>query len=370
MHFHHLHFYVENVTFWRRWFIDKMSFLPLREECALKSQATNNHTDPYESLIQGNVEIRLSGREGTAILGENPSEVGDYLRNHPSGLADVGFSSDRFDQVVNHAIAHGATLTKPIHRNQRGQRQCQFQGWADLRHTLVEITEPAHIDPTSLLQTIDHVVINVPKGELMAATDWYRQIFSLNYGQRFDINTASSGLCSQVLVHRDGSLQLPLNEPSSENSQIQEFLQHNRGAGVQHVALRSHHAVEAIARFKHQGLELIDVPDNYYEKLSLKADCPLRDLSAVSRQQLLVDWAEGGEQGMLLQTFTKPIFTEPTFFFEIIERGGYLKNGKPEVAQGFGEGNFQALFEAIERSQIERGSLKSAQETGDKPQRP
>ena len=357
MHFHHLHFYVENVTFWQRWFIDKMAFCPSREECAPKSQPTNNRADQYKSLIQGNIKIRLSGREGTAILGENPSEVVDFLRKHPSGIADIGFASDRFDEVVNHAIAQGATLTRPIQLNSQGQRQCQFQGWADLRHTLVEITDPVPTPSDALLQTIDHVVINVPKGELKAATDWYRQTFSLNDGQRFEINTARSGLRSQVLVHHSGSLQLPLNEPSSQNSQVQEFLQHNRGAGVQHVALRSVDAVSAIAHFKKQGLELIDVPDTYYDQLLLRSDCPLRNLSAVSLQRLLVDWADGGQQGALLQTFTKPIFAEPTFFFEIIERGRYFKDGKPEVAQGFGEGNFQALFEAIERSQVERGSL-------------
>ena len=357
MHFHHLHFYVENVTFWRRWFIDKMAFSPRREECALKSQATNNRLDPYKSLIQGNIEIRLSGSDGTDILGENPSEVVDYLNKHPSGIADVGFASDRFDEVVDCAIAQGAVLTKAIHLNQQGQRQCQFRGWADLRHTLVEIARPAPDSSDALLQAIDHVVINVPRGELKAVSDWYRQTFSLNNGQRFEINTARSGLRSQVLVHHNGSLQLPLNEPSSQNSQIQEFLRYNQGAGVQHVALRSADAVRAIAHFKKQGLDLIDVPDTYYDQLPLRSDCPLMNMSAVSRQRLLVDWADGGQQGMLLQTFTKPIFAEPTFFFEIIERGRYLKDGKPEVAQGFGEGNFQALFEAIERSQMERGSL-------------
>ena len=204
---------------------------------------------------------------------------------------------------------------------------------------------------------IDHVVLNVPQGELSAASNWYQRVFGLESGQQFDINTVRSGLRSQVLIHPDGSLQLPINEPTSANSQIQEFLHHNRGAGVQHVALRSRDAAGAIAHFRQQQLPLISVPDTYYERLQQRSDCPVSDTSAASRQQLLLDWAQGGKQGMLLQTFTQPIFAEPTFFFEIIERSTYLEKGQTRVAQGFGEGNFQALFEAIERAQIERGAL-------------
>ncbi len=387
MHFHHLHFYVEDVAFWRRWFVEKLAFHDSAAAVGSSASHLANHTAinvqanvqrEHEVLRQGNIEVRLSGRDR--------AEAAAYLRHHPSGLADVALASDRFDQAVDRAISQGAALTQAVHLNAQGQRQCQFQGWADLRHTLVETAEVDEAGADSLnlpdvqgvdsfLQEIDHVVINVQQGELAAAADWYQRAFGLSFGQRFEIKTARSGLRSQVLVHEGGSLQLPLNEPSSPNSQVQEFLQHNRGAGVQHVALRSTNAVRAIAHFKAQGLDLIDVPDTYYEQLPLRLDCPMENLAAVSQQRLLVDWAAGGQQGMLLQTFTKPLFAEPTFFFEIIERSSYLENGKPEVAKGFGEGNFQALFEAIERSQLvrenqslDRAGLKPlAQKSGDEP---
>ena len=364
MHFHHLHFYVEDVAFWHRWFVSKLAFECPSDGSFSLTEAVSAEMKPLYDLrtgpivlVQGNIEIRLSGYDRVAA--DNRAEVAAYLDKHPAGIADVAFGSDRFEAVMERAIAQGACLTKPVRVNECGQRQCQLQGWGDLRHTLVEVLDQsvAGVDG-ALLQEIDHVVINVPKGELAAAADWYRRTFALSYGQRFEIKTARSGLHSQVMVHEEGALQLPLNEPSSQNSQVQEFLLHNRGAGVQHVALRSADAVGAIAQFRGQGLNLIDVPDTYYERLPLRADCPVQDFSAVSRQRLLVDWAGGGQRGMLLQTFTKPIFAVPTFFFEVIERGGYLNNGKPEVAQGFGEGNFQALFEAIERSQMERGSLR------------
>ena len=358
-------------------------------------QAGSAHCTPVV-LKQGNIEIRLSGRStfarrldardvdveglndegldknlGNGLekglekgLESKEDEVAAYLDRHPAGIADVALASDRFDWAVERALSQGAILTQAVCLNEQGQRQCQFKGWADLRHTLVEtdagrdraefLEEAACSGAVPRLQAIDHVVINVPQGELAAATDWYRRAFDLSYGQRFEIETLRSGLRSQVLVHDSGSLQLPLNEPTSSASQIQEFLHHNRGAGVQHVALRSADAIGAIAHFRSRGLDLIEVPDTYYEQLPLRLDCPVEDLAGVSQQRLLVDWASGGQQGMLLQTFTKPLFAVPTFFFEIIERGRYLKDGKLEAARGFGEGNFQALFEAIERSQMAR----------------
>lgn len=357
MHFHHLHFYVRDVAFWRAWFIDKLAFQP-------DLKVTREAIHPQSVvLIQGSIEIRLSDSDHCSDSAA-ASEVDRYLQQHPPGLVDVGFASDRFDQLLAQAQRQGAQLITEVSCNAVGQRQCQIQGWADLRHTLVEVSpqwasERQRPDEQASiwLSAIDHVVLNVPQGELQAASSWYQRIFGLKPGQQFDINTARSGLRSQVLIHPEGTLQLPINEPSSANSQIQEFLSHNQGAGIQHVALRSQDAVGAIAHFRRRQLPLLSVPDTYYEGLQQRPDCPIRDTSAVSRQQLLLDWAQGGQQGMLLQTFTQPIFSEPTFFFEIIERSAYLEKGQTKVAQGFGEGNFQALFEAIERAQIEREAL-------------
>ena len=346
MHFHHLHFYVEDVAFWQTWFIRKLAFRP-------DSVCEGTHV-----LRQGAIEVRLSAGD----------ECSHYLQAHPSGLVDVGLATDDFDRVLTRSLTEGAVLLSKVTVNRKGQRQCQLKGWGDLRHTLVEVSsqwisaqlaEPSAVEPPKLdwLWAIDHVVLNVPDGELAEASDWYQRIFGLVTGQQFDITTSKSGLRSQVLVHPQGTLQLPINEPTSENSQVQEFLKYNRGPGIQHVALRSRDAVGAIAQFRQQGLELISVPNTYYEGLHKRPDCPAFDTSAARDQQLLLDWAEGGQQGLLLQTFTKPIFAEPTFFFEIIERGTYIENGQTFQAQGFGAGNFQALFEAIERAQITRGSL-------------
>ena len=341
MHFHHLHFYVEDVAFWQTWFVHKLAF------------TFDLAYEGIHVLKQGTIEVRLS----------SGARAHQYLQQHPSGLVDIGIATDDFDRTLARSIAAGALLLEEVTLNHHGQRQCQLQGWADLRHTLVEVlpqwvaarvAEPLASD---WLWAIDHVVLNVPSGQLAKASDWYQRIFGLVPGQKFDITTPKSGLHSQVLLHPKGTLQLPINEPTSENSQIQEFLKHNRGSGVQHVALRSRDAIGAIAKFRQQGLDLISVPDTYYEGLHQRPDRPEFNTTAASQQQLLLDWSEGGQEGLLLQTFTKPIFAEPTFFFEIIERGLYVENGQTLQAQGFGAGNFQALFEAIERAQMERGSL-------------
>ncbi len=350
MHFHHLHFYVTDAARWRDWFVRKLGF-------------QSASTLATEVLVQGGIEIRLSGPSSDKSSGSSSghsSLVDRYLQQHPPGLADIAFATDQFEQVLRQAQTQTALLSVSI--DATGQRQCQIQGWADLRHTIIEVSSHWILTQqakTAQLSAIDHAVINVPQGELAAASDWYQQLFGLLPGQRFDINTAHSGLRSQVLIHPQGTLQIPINEPSSDNSQIQEFLHHNRGAGVQHVALRCADAVGAIAHFRQQGLDLISVPATYYEDLHHRPDRPLTDLSAISRQQLLLDWAQGGQQGMLLQTFTQPIFAEPTFFFEVIQRSTYVENGQTKAAQGFGEGNFQALFEAIERAQHRRGSLSA-----------
>ena len=390
MYFHHLHFYVQDTNIWKEWFSQKLSFSLSLENPFLASSKSLEHrsTCSYQVLRQGNIEIRLSSPVQTSPVQTSNVErarqqsclVERYLQQHPPGLVDIALATEKFDSVLRQALDKGATLLKPVTYDTAGQRHCQISGWAHLQHTLVEVSSqwvsaqnrtrlshsilsmasertPNRLSVPKLFD-IDHVVINVPRGELQAAAAWYQKVFGMLLGQQFDIQTTRSGLHSQVLVHPDGPLQLPINEPSSSNSQIQEFLHHNCGVGVQHVALRSGDAVDAIAHFRQQGLDLLDVPSTYYDSLHQRRDCPIKDFSAISRQKLLIDWPKGGQQGLLLQTFTQPIFDEPTFFFEIIERRSYVEDGQRKAVKGFGEGNFQALFEAIERSQLERSPTR------------
>jgi 4-hydroxyphenylpyruvate dioxygenase len=238
-----------------------------------------------------------------------------------------------------------------------GQVVCQ--GWGELRHSLVPMAEPDDPGETGGIQAIDHVVLNVAKGELGAAIAFYEKAFGFERQQSFVIRTDRSALCSQVLVHPQGNVQLPINEPATAGSQIQEFLDLNRGAGIQHLALRTAGIVEAIARFRQRGLAFLTVPDCYYEALRQRPGFALAaaEWEAIARQEILVDWQTDCSDALLLQAFTQPIFAQPTFFFELIERRTYWTGEAYDVAAGFGAANFQALFEAMEREQMKRGSL-------------
>jgi 4-hydroxyphenylpyruvate dioxygenase len=200
---------------------------------------------------------------------------------------------------------------------------------------------------------IDHVVLNVAVGDLERALSWYEEVLGFQRQQTYTIQTDYSGLRSQVMVHPQSSVQFPINEPTSANSQIQEFLDINQGPGIQHIALKTPRIVEAIAQLRHLGLSFLPIPPTYYTQLQhneQKLPLSEAELQEIATQQVLVDWQDESPNALLLQTFTQPIFEQPTFFFELIERR--------LQARGFGEGNFRALFEAIEREQLKRGNLR------------
>jgi 4-hydroxyphenylpyruvate dioxygenase len=196
-------------------------------------------------------------------------------------------------------------------------------------------------------------VLNVATGDLERALRWYEDVLGFQRQQTFMIQTDQSGLRSQVLVHPISGVQFPINEPTSANSQIQEFLDVNQGSGIQHIALQTPQIVKAIAQLRNLGLSFLPIPPTYYTQLRLshpKLPLSASEFEEITAQQILVDWQDKSTNALLLQTFTQPIFEQPTFFFELIERR--------QGAQGFGEGNFRALFEAIEREQLKRGSLE------------
>lgn len=208
--------------------------------------------------------------------------------------------------------------------------------------------EGTSVTPLGFTQ-IDHAVLNVSENQLQTAVNWYQTVFGFQTQRYFDIQTHRSGLRSKVLVHPQGRVKFPINEPTSVNSQIQEFLDHNHGSGIQHIALETVNIVDTITQLRARGLSLLDIPPSYYSPLREKFESrfPHLDWLAIEQQNILVDIEGGAESGILLQTFTQPIFKQPTFFWEIIERR--------QQAQGFGQRNFLALFEAIEREQQKRG---------------
>ncbi|MGP1385212.1 MAG: 4-hydroxyphenylpyruvate dioxygenase [Thainema sp.] len=368
----HVHFYVKEAEAARYQLVHMLGCRSI----ATQTTATC-HTELFQ---QNNIAISLS-----APL-QSQGVVADYLRRHPAGIAEVGLRVRNLDRVVATAIAAGAELITPIQVQTEEQGQLKWakiRGWGDLVHLLVERQGQTPLMPGFPLATqasapklatlsggellrIDHAVLNIAQGELHRAVDWYESVLGFQRQREFAIQTPRSGLRSQVLNHPEGSAQIPINEPTSATSQIQEFLDENRGSGIQHVALETNNIVATVEQLRKRGLKFLTVPAAYYQQVEHRVDRALQrvDWSAIAQQEILVDQSEETPEAMLLQIFTQPIFAEPTFFFEIIQRQTVDLAGQQQQAVGFGEGNFQALFEAIEREQQVRQIQQSRSPVG------
>jgi 4-hydroxyphenylpyruvate dioxygenase len=382
-----IHFYLENAASWRDWFIERMGFQ--------RANATTTDDTHTEIIVNGGACFLLWESLNAA------SPVAEYLKFHPPGVADVGFRVKDLDSVLNKVAAAGGKVLEPVREKRRATgsiKQAKIAGWGSLTHTLVEEIEqeprsekpgfstpsqkPGFLEkpgfsmdekPGFLMDEkpgfsmdekpgfltedfigIDHAVLNVAAGDLELALTFYEQTLGFRREQKFKIQTGRSGLYSQVLIHPDGKAQLPVNEPTSANSQIQEFLDANRGAGIQHLAIKTRNIIKIVRRMRQNGASFLSVPSTYYELLLQRRKDEFNSILSAEEWreiidlQILVDWQEDRFNALLLQIFTQPIFGEPTFFFEIIERR--------EQARGFGEGNFLALFEAVEREQMKRGA--------------
>jgi 4-hydroxyphenylpyruvate dioxygenase len=330
-------FYVADALQLRDWSIEKLGLAAL-----------GDRSDPLTMThLVGNdyLQFELSSPLDPA------SPVANYLQAHPPGVQDIGFRVDDFDRLRQKIDGLGVKILAESPAIDRSQ-WLTIQGWGSLEHTLVQKgSNPAtRATPatTATITGIDHLVLNVAAGELDAASSWYENLFDFQVQQTFQIQTDRSGLASKALISRQGEIKFNINEPTSASSQIQEFLDLNRGAGIQHIALETNDILQTVDRMQQQGLKFLPVPAAYYTQLKHRARFDdMRSLAepewkTLERLQILVDWQPEQPQSLLMQTFTQPIFTEPTFFFEAIERR--------ERAVGFGQGNFQALFEAIEQS--------------------
>ncbi|HAO10467.1 MAG TPA: 4-hydroxyphenylpyruvate dioxygenase [Planktothrix sp. UBA8407] len=358
MEFNHIHFYVQDAKRTRDWFIQNLGFQGI-------GSRNLGHTQT-EIVCQGSVYFLLS----SPLTIESP--VTEFLQFHPSGVADVAFEVKDLELRLEHLIKQGVRLIYPLksHDYLGGQlKWLTIEGWQGLRHTLIEqigtiLGKPIPGFPDIIpryspdILNIDHVVLNVESGDLKTAISWYQNNLGFQPKQSFDIQTERSGLQSQVMVHSQGQVQLPINEPASKNSQIQEFLDINRGSGIQHIALKTLDLVQKVNHLKRIGLSFLTVPDEYYLELQKRWNHQplLVNWEALKVNQILADWEPSNPEAMLLQIFTQPIFEQPTFFFEFIERKICTIQGQIRQAQGFGEGNFRALFEAIEREQIKRAN--------------
>lgn len=196
------------------------------------------------------------------------------------------------------------------------------------------------------LTFIDHLTHNVYEGNMDDWGNFYSKLFNFFEVKYFDIRGAQTGLRSRAMTSPDGKISIPINESSDPKSQINEYLNEYKGEGVQHIALYSENIYETIEAMHRQDVEFLDTPDTYYEVIDERIPNHGEDVERMRVNRILIDAEVNDSQLQLLQIFTQTCIGP--VFFEIIQRKGN---------KGFGEGNFQALFESIERDQQRRGVL-------------
>lgn len=350
----YLEYYTGNARQAAWYFCQTYGFYPMAY-CGLE---TGSRETVSYLLKQGNVRFLITG----AYSPEH--EIASFVKKHGDGIKDIALRVDDVEGAFSEAVARGAIVIKEpfVLEDEQGiLKKAVIGTYGDTVHTLVErknykgtFAPGFTLYKTELpirsagVTAVDHVVGNVEKMEEWAS--YYEKVMGFKELIHFDdqdISTEYSALMSKVMQNGTGRIKFPINEPAEgkRKSQIQEFLEYYHGAGVQHVALLTNDIVETVETMLRNGVEFLDTPASYYETLTERVGKIDEKVEDLRRLGILVD---RDDEGYLLQIFTKPITDRPTLFFEIIQRKG---------ARGFGEGNFKALFESIEREQQRRGNL-------------
>jgi 4-hydroxyphenylpyruvate dioxygenase len=299
------------------------------------------------------------------------TDLARHIAAHGDGVTDLAIGVPSARDAFEHAVARGASAVEEprVLEDDHGKVVIAAIGtYGDTRHSLVERSDyagpylPGYVaaEPLGLkvgeaksepcFTAIDHCVGNVELGKMDEWVSFYHKVLGFTNMKEFvgdDIATEYSALMSKVVADGTRKVKFPINEPAmgKKKSQIDEYLEFYGGPGVQHIALTTDDIVASVRHMQAAGVAFLPTPDSYYDALG----CWVGDtrVHADELRELRI-LADRDEDGYLLQIFTKPVQDRPTVFFELIERHG---------SQGFGKGNFKALFEAIEREQARRGNL-------------
>ncbi|KTD40887.1 4-hydroxyphenylpyruvate dioxygenase [Legionella parisiensis] len=279
----------------------------------------------------------------------------DHANTHGAGACAMGFKVKNAKAALEYAIKHGATAFEDCTHAHHGLLGIQAIGgsviyFVDDQHRPFSADwehQPNKTVEGNGLMMIDHLTHNVFRGNMDKWAQFYESIFNFQEIRYFNIKGKMTGLLSRALGSPCGKIKIPLNESKDDLSQIEEFLHEYKGEGIQHIALTTNNIYRTVHTLREQGVKFLDVPDTYYEMLHDRLPWHEEQVNQLQEEKILIDGERDPKHGLLLQIFTENIFGP--VFFEIIQRKGN---------QGFGEGNFQALFEAIERDQIRRGTLK------------
>jgi len=334
-----------------------------------KGLETNDREEVSHVIRKNKVTLVLK-----SALNPGNRIMGDHLMIHGDGVKDIAMTVDDARAVWKMATSKGAgSVRAPWEEKDKHGTvvMATISMYGDTVHTFVErknyhgtflpgFIQLKHQDPLEKLlpnipiDFIDHCVTNQPDNEMVPTTEKYEQYLGFHRFWSVDdkqLHTEYSALRSIVMTDYDETIKLPINEPAvgKKKSQIQEYVDYYGGPGIQHIAINTQDIIQTVQNLRDRGLEFLSIPDNYYENLKLRLKTSniqvTESIDKLKELQILVDY---DENGYLLQIFTKPVEDRPTLFYEFIQRKNH---------QGFGAGNFKALFEAIEREQAIRGNL-------------
>lgn len=352
----HIEFYVGNAKQSAHYYQHAFGF----ELVAYAGPETGQHKFASYVLQQGKVRMVLT----TAL--DPDSGIAEHVQRHGDGVKVLALLVDDATKAHAETTKRGAvSVSAPTTlRDETGEViLSSIKTYGDTIHTFVErkhysgpflpgyakAQSPFKVIPTGL-KYVDHCVGNVALGEMNKWVKFYEDVMGFKLLITFDdndISTEYTALMSKVVSNKNEFIKFPINEPAEgkKRSQIDEYLDFYRGAGVQHIAIATDDIIHTVTELRNRGVEFLTIPSGYYQDLLQRVGKIDEDVQPLRDLNILVD---RDEEGYLLQIFTKPVEDRPTLFYEIIQRKG---------AKSFGKGNFKALFEAIEREQEIRGTL-------------
>jgi 4-hydroxyphenylpyruvate dioxygenase len=381
----HVTWYVGNAKQAAFYYMTTMGFRPLAHrglETGTRGVATHVVSNGSAVFVFMSTLQNPASLPDTCPEKQLAEEIAAHVAKHGDAVKDVALEVDNVETVFERAFANGATIVDSLKTISDENGTVTFgviAAYGDTTHTLItkqnykgpflpgfQAAKPAdylELLPVVNFVTIDHCVGNQNWNNMEDVCAYYEKVFGFHKFWSADdsvITTDYSALCSVVMTDPDNKIKIPINEPAKGKgrSQIEEFVKFYDGSGVQHIALQTVNILETIPHMRARGAEFIKIPATYYDNLrkrlaaggnnGLNATALAhlqQSLEKIEHNNILVDF---DERGYLLQLFTKPLADRPTVFIEIIQREGH---------DGFGAGNFKALFESIEEEQKKRGTL-------------
>ncbi|HMA33512.1 MAG TPA: 4-hydroxyphenylpyruvate dioxygenase [Chloroflexia bacterium] len=309
-------------------------------------------------LEQGRIRLVL-----TAPL-QATGAIAEHVTRHGDGVKDIALRVPNVDHAYQVALSRGARGVMEPQESSDDQgtvKRAAIATYGDTIHSLIERDYHGPFLPGYRkreikghgvgLRVVDHIVGNVELGRMDEWVAFYANVMGFEQLVHFSdeqIATEYSALMSKVVQDGTGKIKFPINEPAQgkkKKSQIDEYLDYYNGPGAQHIAVATGDILDTVARLEANGVDFLHTPHTYYQDLPERIGQIKEDLEKLEAHSILAD---RDDDGYLLQIFSRPVEDRPTLFYELIERHG---------CRGFGEGNFKALFEAIEREQAERGNL-------------